>query len=272
MANINLSLVSTAPLSLGPSRGKAALRKLVNRLMGILSGAAGKSASWSLSNSEASTVAHRAAGLWLSGSTGTVSCLVNGTQVDVTYATSTTVTAGLMVTAINADATASTFVSANQYVGKLTLATAVTGNQVQIGPVVFTALVAGATATAPDQFVLGGSDTASALSLANAINAHPELGNRVTAVNSAGVVYVALLENRAPRSDEVLRTLASTITVNNQIVAGGLLVVVAHSPGLIGNACTLTASGTGASVVSLVSGKLGGGLGVTSAPTLSSSK
>jgi hypothetical protein len=322
--------------------------------------------SWQVVNSETSAqYLHRAAGLWFSGTTGTVSALINAAQVDVTYATSTTVTAGLMATAINADATAKTFVSAHRRIAKMTSASAIAGDTVTVFGVTFTAQASTATA-GTNQWDISTDDTAAGLSLATQINSHLKLVDRCFAVNVAGVVYVGLLQDRYARADEVISSTGGTVTVNNQIiqnpsrtlalvsaiasdvvnvfgytftavsaavtagtlgwdirtsdtaaatslaaqinayaplkrlcyatsavgvvtvfvldhnldvtriespdttvteatVSAGLNVVavVAHLPGALGNACSFTASGTNASVSSMVTNKLGGGTGGT---------
>jgi hypothetical protein len=105
------------------------------------------------------------------------------------------------------------------------------------------------------------SDTECANALCDAINTHPRLSANCFAANVAGVVYLALRQDRAATSGETLLSGATTITINNQITEGAVVAIQAHQPGVLGNYITLTASGTGASVVTENSGKLGGGAG-----------
>jgi hypothetical protein len=71
--------------------------------------------------------------------------------------------------------------------GTLTLSGVVAGNTAQVGDQVF---VASASPVGPNQFLVGGSNSATATNLAAAINANPNLSAVVTAVASGAVVTV----------------------------------------------------------------------------------
>lgn len=251
------------PATPGSYRGDQVLDRFFVALEAAQSGAgASKVEGWTCIFDESGTdVLHRAAAVVIPATSGAATVVINGTSVAANFSSDAPTTAAAAVAAINADSTAKTFVSAHQYVGKLTTASAVAGDKVTICGTTFTAQSAAAT-LGTEQWDIRTSDTAAGASLANQINAHPNLANLVGAVNSAGVVYVFLLENRAPRTSELLVAGQATVTINNAIgTATGVFVVIAHQAGLLGNCCTLTVTGTGSSAVSLVSGKLGGGTG-----------
>lgn len=250
-------------LTTNSSRSRDLLSRISRRIHAAASGTGRVVTGYTvLNNATGTAVFHRAAAVVIPATSGSATVVINGTSVTADFATSASVTASAAAAGINGDATASSFVSAHQYVGKLTTASAVAGDAVSILGVTFTAQSSAAT-LGTEQWDIRTSDTAAGLSLATQINSHPNLANKCFAVNSAGVVYVALLENRAARSDETFVVKSgSTVTINSQILTtSGLLAVIAHMPGKLGNCCTLTVTGTGSSAVSLVSGKLGGGLG-----------
>ena len=260
MAYTLLRLNGTQPLSIGTKKGKDALRAVANRLMATLGGSA-KSDAWSIANSEAAGVAsHAAAVCKMATSSGTVGVVINGVSLTVTWATSDTVSQGLLVTAINANGpTAALGIKATQRVGVLTLSTLAAASVLDICG---TRLVAGT------DFSIAGTDLQDAQALAVAINANPRLSAKLVAVPdaSAGVCYICLLENRAARSDETLALISgSGLTVTAQIVAGAYSVVFSQTPGGIANGVTVTATGTAVTAHSAVTGKLGGG--VNAAPT-----
>lgn len=251
-----LSLASGATAN--AARGTALLRRALNGLMAFLAGN-GKRGSFSVFNSE-SAYLHRAGCAVLPVTSGNLGVIINGTTVTTAFDTDAATTASNAVADINADATVKLLVKASKYVGKMTLASATTGNSVVVCGVRFTGR-ASATGKLGD-FDASGNDTADGLALANAINTHPLLADKLSAVNTAGVVYVWLHDNRAARADETLLSEATTITVNSQIgTATAIIGITALGPGVMGNTCSATVTGTGAAIYSLVTDKLGGGLG-----------
>jgi hypothetical protein len=252
------------PLPLQTRRGKDALRRVANRINGILSGAA--SGAWSILNDETThsnavgVSGRAAAALSLSSGSGSVGATIDGTAITATWATSDANSMALVVNAINSNATVNKIVGATRFVGTLTLASVVAGTTVNVCGITFTA-------TASDtgrrrEFSVSGGNNAAALALARAINAEPCLSGKLVAVasGSSAIVYLGLLRNSAPRSYERLSASAGTVTVA-QFAASNLGVVYALQPGQLGNACSFTASGTGMTAISQVANKLGGGLG-----------
>lgn len=192
---------------------------------------------------------------------GTVGVTVDGTAVTVTAAGGDTATQTLLVAAIKANAAVNSKVTAAQRVAQMTLASVLAGTTVKVFGITFTA-VNGAP-TDFGQFDMSGADAADAASLALAINRHPSLAGRCRAVSNAGVVYVGLLEDRAPQPTELINAAsAATITINTPVpTAGAIVLLLAAVPGQLGNCCTAVASGTGMSLATANAGKLGGGTG-----------
>lgn len=273
MALHALIINSARPLSLGnavnvnTARGDTVLRKFINEAMKILSGAGKSNPDWVIINDETTLNFFQRSAAFVTVSTSgvqTVTTTVNGgSAISTTFGTSNAATVTAHTAAINADAAAKALLQAHQQVGKVTLVSVAAADSVNIGGVLFTA-VTGAT-TVLGQFRRGVSDTADAADLCRAINTYH--GLQMVAANTAGVVLIGLTENRTPRSGDKFLSNSSTITVTTQL--GSLtdtIVCIAHLPGALGNCCTFTVGGTGTNAaVSLVSGKLGGGLGVSAA-------
>ena len=263
MSFTQLTLTTRRPLDLGASKSKPALRKFANLLQGALSGSNAVDG-WLLHNSgpddnTASASARALAGFTFATGTGTVGSIINGTSVTATWATSDTATSAALVTAINANTTVNPLVMASKYFGKVTLATCIAGDAINICGYTFTG-VAGTANYQKGQFSIDTDDTAAALDLTKAIQSTHGLNQKIAAVSAAGVVYLPLVENRAARSDETISSSQSTFTIV-AITTGAAYFVVARQPGLLGNACTATATGTNLTAISAVSGKLGGGRG-----------
>lgn len=266
MPFLQLQINTSRPLAVGASKGKAALRKVSNLIQGALAGT-NTVTGWQLLNDNTpqdgttapgSLCRSGAVGLFATG-TGTETCIINGTSVAVTWATSDANTVSLMVAAILANTTVNPFVAATKYVGKLTLATMTEGQTIGICGYTFTATAA-ATGN-PFEFSIETDDAASATALAQAINRSPLCTKLVAVPDGTDSVYLGLTENRAARSDEIFSPVPSTVTATQILATGAFYMVFARQPGLIGNTCTLTVTGTNHSAISAVSGKLGGGLG-----------
>lgn len=266
MSYLQLTLNSRSPLNIGAKKGKSALSQVANHLAGYLCGAKNIE-SYNLLNLEGATglCTRAAAVLKMATGTGTVGCVINGTTCSDTWATSDTVAQGLVVAAVNADATVAALgIKASQYVAVLTLSSADTDVVLNIFGHRFTAVT---------DFAVSGTDNADAVALCAAINARPGLNAKCAAVPdaSAGVAYIGLLENRAARSDEKIIIEAGTgVTVTSQLAAAAYSLVYSRIPGAIGNACTFTATGTNVTAHSAVSGKLGGGVSAAATNFLTS--
>ena len=263
MAHTLLKISSSKPLRLDSVRGKhVPLRRVVNKVMGILGGN-DKSSNYAILNEEGSpSMSHAGAVCKMATGTGTVGVVINGTTVTVTWATSDTVAQGLLVTAINANSTVRLLgVRATQSVAVLTLASLSSTAVINICGIRFTATT---------DFSVAGTDNQDAAALAVAINANRDLQDKLVAIPdaAAGVCYLALMENRLPRSDEkVILESGTGLTVTSGFALAAYSAVFSRVPGAIANACTLTATGTNTTAHSAVSGKLGGGAGGAFAST-----
>lgn len=274
MPFLQLTLHNTRPLDVRASKGDAALRKVANLLQGYIAGTR-RGDGWELLNDNTPQVTTTAAGqmaragavgLFATG-TGAETAIINGTSVAVTWATSDANTVALMVTAINANTTVNPFVMATRYIGKIALGTCIAGTCIEVCGFKFVATT-GATGK-PGGFNISGTDAQDSTALAAAINSMPGLSSKVVAVpDGTSAVYVGLVENRVARSSEKLAAYilttglaVTTVTLTQILATGAFYMVVARTPGLLGNCCTFTVTGTNHSAISAVSGKLGGGLG-----------
>lgn len=198
--------------------------------------------------------------LTLSGASGTVGGVINGVTLTDTYATSDTVTAGLVATAIRASTNAliQNVVTASNVAGTLTLSGTAINSTATVCGFVFRAV--GGTAGSAGEFDVSGNDTADAAALAAAINKHPVLSDFVWATSSSGVVTVFFIGATPTAVDNSLA--GSGITAGAATLAAGAVVgVVSMYRGLPGNWVTLAASGTG---VTASGARLAGGTNTTS--------
>jgi len=192
-------------------------------------------------------VGGQAAGLIVAATgTGTVGATIGGTAITVTWATSDILTQTALAAAIRASAVTSLFCTATSKLMSLTCASVLTGTTVNICNTTFTALANGVTPAVDGEFTVGGSDTACALSLVKAINHHPSTAGRIRAVSVAGVVYIGLVDNRTALPTDAIRyASASTISIGVAVpTASARVMVIATTPGMIGNFVTVVASGT----------------------------
>lgn len=208
------------------------------------------------------------AALVMATSSGDVGGTIGGTLITVAHATSDTASSTALAAAIRASATHNRKVTATNVAMKVTLATAIAGNYLDVCGVRFTG-VAGAVAKFGD-FSIDTSDTAAGASLALAINRHPSTAMRYRAVSSAGAVYVFPTTARTigPTVDKWAAIVNSapfaTITVNVAVpTAGVVTAIMATVAGDIGNEVRMTASGTNVSAITnnASAGFLGNGTG-----------
>lgn len=265
MPNLNISINTRRPFgrAWGNRRG---VRALADWLRAIESGAVQSdsivySANDLATVSDASFAGQAVAALVGSTLTGAVGATIDGTAVTVTAAGGDAATQTLLQAAIAANASVNGKVTTARRVAQVTLASVLAGTTLDVFGVKFTAV--NGTPVNFGEFDMSGADTADATSLALAINRHPSLAGRVRAVSSTGIVYIGMLEDRAPTSTERIGPVsASTITVNTPVpTAGAVMLLVSAVPGVIGNCCTVVASGTGMTVVTANAGKLGSGTG-----------
>lgn len=266
MPSTLLVLNHSKPNNLQTRKGKDALRRVANLVQGALSGTENVPG-WLILADDTSLgtagVATRAAAVCrMATSSGSVGAVINGTSVTVTWGTSDTASQALLVDAINANSTVKPFVRATRYLATLTLASVAAGDTVRICGLTYTATAAATSKLR--EFSMAGTDAQDATALANAINADPELTNKLVAVadGTNAVVYLGIVGDRAAdiKRMETVTLPASTITVSD-FAGRAESITYAVVPGAMGNCCTFTATGTNVTVRSAVSGKLGGGVG-----------
>lgn len=272
MPNMNISINYRRPL--GPS-GRflqlEGLREVIRFLEGCTTGRSEcDGVTWGYNDTAGpasnNAYAGRAAGLLVGSSlSGAVGGTIGGTLVTVTAAGGDTATQTLLAAAIRASATVGLFVTATNKLAQLTVASVVAGTTVVIWNQTFTAIANGATVRDAGQFSVGASDTACALNLATAINQHPVLASHIRAVSVVGAVYIGDVDDLTTTiaTAGIRDKSASTITVNAALpVAGARTMVLAGTPGIIGNFVTVVASGTGMTYVTNgTAGQLGLGTG-----------
>lgn len=265
MPNLQVTVNSLKPFG-AQSGGQRELVQLVNWLQGAISGENPARSIFCTSQDSTSVdssnqAGQAVAGLVLASGSGDETATINGVASTVTWATSDTATMTALVAAIRANASVTQIVTATNILSKMTLASVLAGTQVFVFSIPFKAVTG--TPLNFGEFDRSGSDTADATSLALAINRHPALSGVARAVSSAGVVYVGFTTNRSPTSAEKL-TLpsASTITINTATpTAGAVGLVLCTTPGVIGNCISAAVTGTGLTLLTTGTAKLGSGMG-----------
>jgi hypothetical protein len=159
------------------------------------------------------------------------------------------------------------FVGASRYTGTVTCASVSAGDTAEVFGQTFTA---SASPVGLNQWSQAGNDTADAAALAVKLNAHPSLCGRLRAVSVAGVVYIAPMRDSAATSNEKLLSSNSTRLAVSQVGLRAACMVWSLTPGVVGNAVTCAASGTGVTFTTLSTGRLGGGIGSNAATGASS--
>ncbi len=194
MAHTHLYLAHDHTLSQQGTRKRTLLRRVINKATSVMAGT-DPGGSFTMVSSGTDPASACTAGISLSGS-GTVGIVVAGVTLTDTWATSDTVSAGLVAAAINGSTNAKIqyLLGATNLKTTVTLVTTVAGDNVTLAGFKFTG-VAGTAASIPQvdgQFVIKGSgtDTQSGTSLAGAINRHPHASRFLFAYNIAGVVHV----------------------------------------------------------------------------------
>lgn len=274
-----ISLTHKTPTLIRGRRGRAMLRIAVNKMMAALLGTErGLNVTVQASTTALVTGMAQActAGISASG-TGTVGITINGTTgVTATWATSDTVSAGLIAAAVNASTSnrLQYLVGCTNLKSTLTLASVLAGTQISIAGFNFTA-IAGATESYKDgEFTIGGTDTQDGTSLCAAINRHPAASRFLFALNEAGACHVFPKTQTgawftAPDSPPNLVTCgAATVTIGSAtFVASAYYGVWAKgsAPGVVGNCFTVAAVGTGQSIENSNT-RLTRGLGISAEP------
>lgn len=265
MPNFTLSGSTRRPFGTIAGR-RQTLRQMINWLESIISGevAAGPLI---FSRNDAVALGDQAFGgqavgaLVLAAGAGAVGATIDGTAVTAVFAVSDSNTMTLVAAAIKAAAAVNRKVTCTQWVAGLSFAAVVAGTTVDVFGIRFTA-VAGAPSTF-GEFDVSGADAADAASFALAVNRHPALNGRCRAVANGATIYIGMVEDRAPHSDEVIGLpSAATITVLAAApVLGTVLMLFAMVPGDIGNCVTVVPAGVGMTYATANAGKLGAGQG-----------
>lgn len=260
MSSTIIYLTHAQPLNARGRRKKDLLRVAANKLMGCISGVE-RDVNFTIVSSTAVTSnvglylnSACTAGISASGS-GAVGMVINGTTITATWATSDTVSAGLVAAAINANTSSLVqyLVGATNLKSSLTLASVLAGTTINLAGFRFTA-VAGTTETYENgDFVIGGTDTADGTSLCLAINRHPYANRFLFALNVAGVVHVfpksAAWFTGPNAPPNKAGASAATITVGSAtFAASDYYGVWCRHPGRFGNIITVAASGTGQTI------------------------
>lgn len=194
----------------------------------------------------------------MSSGSGTVGPTVNGTAATVTWATSDTNTGTLIAAAVNAATAINGIALARNNVATVACSSVAAGDVISILGYKFTAY--NGTTTDLFQFDMSSTDTADAAALATKINAAPGISALVCADAASGTVYIGLKPNISIGT-ETCWTGATTMTVTNgSFAASATCMVMGLLPGIMGNAISISASGTGCTVAGSRT-KLAAGLG-----------
>ena len=230
---------SSEPLTDPAFTPRRRIRNFITMLLGYLKGWRFPAAVQRHTNSAWQTWA-------LSSASGDVTATINGVDNTVTYATSDTVTAGLMVAAINASTTALSYggrdVEADNRAATWTLTSTAVGTTLKIGN--YTIRAVAKAAGRRGEFEVSGNDTADAAAVVTAISTFPALNDIVVASSSSGVVTIR--SRRASTAALDLSLVASAEVLSGQMAAGATVLISAVPKGVPGNFITLAASGTGA--------------------------
>ncbi len=274
MANTTIFLTHDKTTNFRGRTGLNLLRIAINKAMSVLGGQDGGS-QFTVVGSGTDPASACTCGISSSGS-GTVGLTISAVSLTDTWASSDTISAGLVAAAVNASTNAKVqyLYGATNLKSSLTLVTVVAGDVVNIAGFRFTG-VAGTAGTIPaidGNFVIKGSgtDTQSGTSLAGAINRHPAASKYLFALNVAGVVHVFpksaawFTGPRAPPN--VVISKATTISVGSATFAASAYYgVYAKLPGKWANGIVVAASGTGQTIENSNT-YMSRGLGMDAAP------
>lgn len=244
-------------------KGRDLARKFAQVLQGSLQGADSDS-DFALVYSNSTDPAFAVGGITMSGGAGTVGVTLNGVALTATYATSDTNSCGLVAAAINASTNALVqgFVTANNLTATLTLTSTAAGDTVDVCGYRFTA-VSGTPVTIVSggnlgKFDISGNDAADATALAAAINAMPGLSRWVSAIAASNVVRLfarqyafsgtatfAWPSGPGVPPNTVISQAGTIVASAASLAAGAAVGINACVPGVLSNAMTTVASGTG---------------------------
>lgn len=258
----------TAPGSTTISRrGRELFRRAFNTMRAAI-GEAQADSEYAFNYTGSTEPACANAGLAMASGTGAVGATINGVTVTATWATSDANSCALVANAINSSSNALVqgFVSATNLTATLTLTGVAAGDVVSICGSNFTAV------TAIPNFVSGynnglfvrtGTNANDATNLAAAINSCPGIERFVFAVPVSNVVrlfarqYVYTSATNTfswpvgpgVPSNNLLSGASTIVASGSSLVAGAFVGITSSMFGVIGNAITIAASGTGVSVL-----------------------
>jgi len=267
---LRITPAGTIPLVVGnlgvvvPNKADVTLKNLGDYLESLFAGAMSRS-----SAGVPLTTAIRcdvnpvsATGTWTTASgSGAQTCVINGVSIGITWATSDTVSAALMATAINA--------SVNALVTGLVTATSVAGVVTITAPSgkmgnAITTTATGTGATAGAARLTGGTDGTAQVTAAKAsgtFTTSSGSGAQVVVINGASITSTWATSDTVAAAALARLILASEAVGIRGVVtatsAAGVVTVTALRPGTTGNSVTTTASGTG---MTAAQAKLTGGL------------
>lgn len=277
--NIFVSLRTPTTMDVLSRRRDGLTNQVMNALKASESGAVGGAIDPDDIEVVASTgdTAAASAALAASGAATTVGATINGVSVTATAAGGDTATCALIAAAINASSNALVlgFVRASNLVQSITLASVPAGVVLNLCGFKFTSTAAATGKVG--EFSIAGTDAQDCTALCAAINAHPAASRWLYAVADTAVVRLFARQFSFTSPNFSWPTLYGTppnallvetpqsgsgITLGGSSIAAGAYVgVVANYRGVIGNAITFAATGTGMTSVAantrLVSG-LGG--------------
>jgi hypothetical protein len=273
MPSLNLCIAFKKPIqNMSQASGPTLLRYLAKFVEGAASGKMPATyAVATVENGEALATgfpAQAGARLIFASSSGDVGAEIAGTAVLVTWATSDTLSMTALCTAIRANASVNRVVTATDLTMRATVGVVTAGQQFKLGNALFTA-VNGAAANFGTFDMSSGTAATIAANIAQAINRNPGTQGRYVAVSSGATLEVALSTERPVGPNDVLRSYAGSTLVVTKLTPArdGVGVIIATTPGQIGNEVRAVASGTNVTIATNgTSGQLGGGQGGGSAP------
>lgn len=167
-------------------------------------------------------------------------------------------TATALVNAVHASTTAliSNNLQAANKAGIFVLASVAAGEWVSIDGVRFTAVSKSATAVAPGEFSIVGTDTQDGDALVTAIAATAALKGKVVATNASGTVTIRQLPP-SPSTDYVLAKSGAGITLTAMTAVSAVL-IASKLKGTSGNQATIASSGSTLAITGSVSRLAGG--------------
>jgi hypothetical protein len=226
--------------STNPPQGTAALAWL-EELVGKMKSGTARGATFEIMRSTTNAT-HALGFIGLSSASGTVTVTANAATIgSITASGTDTEDATSLVAAIIADADNAGLCIPTNYVAKVTLASAASGDKI---------ILLGETFTAATDFTVSGTDTQDAASFIAAVRAHPWLQDAVGLTQVAGAVHIGLRPGFTPKT-QTLRSSDSTrlAVVNPTFAATTTVMLWATMPGTLAHKIDIGVTGTGMSVL-----------------------